>query len=406
MLGGAAILIAVVAAIAWSLRPRPDPQRLWVQAELALRAGRWNDARALLARIERLRSKTVHDLMLEAQLAAARDDSDAALRALARVPADDTLYPQAELMAGRLERARKRIRFAESHYRKAIDAQPDLIEAHKELIYIYGVQLRRREIDAEFRALGKLTRLTHHDLFTWSLTHFSFWSPDIADDLQSFVDADPEDRGSRVALAKVLLDQPSAGKRVLQVIDRLPTSDVEGIAVRVGLALHEGRLGDAQAILEGAPQNHPELARYRGRLALFRNDPAAAAHYFRLAVSSDPYDRVSLADIGLALNRTGEKAAADGFLAKVKRLNRVYNLVMRVRSPEKEDRAPDLIELGRACEDAGLAEEASHWYTLAIARDPLDPRAQRGLYRLRTTQAATEKRAMNRESDRVLTGSK
>ena len=45
--------------------------------------------------------------------------------------------------------------------------EPGLIEAHKELVYILGIQSRRREVDAEFHVLARLTPLSHHDLFTW-----------------------------------------------------------------------------------------------------------------------------------------------------------------------------------------------------------------------------------------------
>jgi hypothetical protein len=37
--------------------------------------------------------------------------------------------------------------------------------------------------------------------------------------------------------------------------------------------------------------------------------------------------------------------------------------------------------LGKACEEAGLNEEARGWYTLAITIDTLDAAAQEGLSR-------------------------
>jgi tetratricopeptide (TPR) repeat protein len=259
---------------------------------------------------------------------------------------------------------------------------PNLIDAHKELIYIYGVQLRRREVDAEFRALGRLTRLTHHDLFTWALTHFSSWRSDVADDLQTFIDADPDDRHSRLALAEVLLDDPQQADRVLRVLNALPESDPDALAQRVRLAVLLGRLDEAEAMLAPAPKDHPGLARARGQLALTRKDAAAAAEHFRVALSSEPYDRVSTFDLGLALKLAGDEPAAAPLLEKAKRLNELYNLVVRVRAPDRENEPPDLMKLGGACEAAGLTEEARHWYLLAVSRDPLDRKAQEALYRL------------------------
>jgi tetratricopeptide (TPR) repeat protein len=372
-----------VAGAAWLvLRPRPDPERLWALAERAFLAGRWEEARATLRRVERLRPKTARDWVLEAQLASAYGRTDDALAALACVPAGDPMAGQAELMAGRLERARNRLRAAEAHFLAALRSEPGLVDAHKELIYIYGVQTRRREADAEFRALAKLAPLTHHDLFTWSLTHFTSWSPDVAKDLQAVVDADPGDRSSRLALAEALLDQPGQADRVARLLDALPASDPDALALRVGLALHQGRLDEAEALLARGPDGHPGLARFRGRLALLRNDPKAAAAQFRLALSAEPYDRVSVFDLGQALALQGDEQAARPFLDRARRLNELYNLVVRVRSPDREDRPPDLTKIAAACEAAGLTEEARHWYALAVSRDPLDRAAQQGLFRL------------------------
>ncbi len=83
-----------------------------------------------------------------------------------------------------------------------------------------------------------------------------------------------------------------------------------------------------------------------------------------------------------ALQLKGDKAGAEAYLDRVKRLNRIYNLMIRVRSPKGQNKITDLAELGKACEDAGLNAEAEGWYTLAIMIDPLDASAQGGLFRL------------------------
>jgi tetratricopeptide (TPR) repeat protein len=375
------VAVALASCCAWVWLLRPDPERLWDEAERALQAGRFEEARATLRRIERLRPKAGEDWVLQAQLAAAAGATDQAVAALARVADTHPLAAQACLLTGRLERQRNRPRFAEPAFRRALELDPGLIDAHKELIYIYGVQSRRREVDAEFRALAELAPLTHYDLFTWALTHFTSWSPDVAEDLQAFVDGDPGDRYSRLALAEALLDQPGQGPRVRALLDALPDSDPDALALRVGLALHEGRLDEAEALLARGPAGHPGLARFRGRLAMLRKDHTAAAEQFRLALASEPYDRVSTSDLAQALALQGDKAAAEPLLARARRLNELYNLVVRVRSPERENQPPDLVKLGAACEAAGLTEEARHWYTLAVARDPLDPKAQQGLHR-------------------------
>jgi tetratricopeptide (TPR) repeat protein len=257
------------------------------------------------------------------------------------------------------------------------------VEAHKELVYLFGMQLRRREVDAEFKALSRLTPLSHHDLFTWGLTHFTVWGPDIAGDLESFIHADPEDRFSRLALAELLLDAPEMESRVERTLEPLPPSDPEATALRIELKLNHGRIDEAMAMLRNAPEGHPRLARIRGQVALIRGDSAAAIRHFQDALSEEPYDRVSLSELGKALLLKGEKAAALGYLSRVRRLDEVYNLINRVSKPNSENQAPDLTQLGLACEAAGLRDEARGWYMLAISRHPLNSEAQRALHRLR-----------------------
>jgi hypothetical protein len=108
-------------------------------------------------------------------------------------------------------------------------------------------------------------------------------------------------------------------------------------------------------------------------------------------LSAEPYDRVSPMQLAQALQLKGDKVTAHFYLEKVKRLNRVYNVLMQMRSPKRDEHITDLAGLGNACEEAGLNEEAKAWYSLAIATDPLDGLAQKGLYR--TTRATAESSA-------------
>ena len=89
-------------------------------------------------------------------------------------------------------------------------------------------------------------------------------------------------------------------------------------------------------------------------MALRRRDLDAAIKHFRDALSAEPYDRVSPMQLAQALRLKGDVAAADAYVDRVRRLNRLYNLIVRVRSPGHENQVSDLAELGRACEDAGL----------------------------------------------------
>jgi tetratricopeptide (TPR) repeat protein len=367
-----------------SRRGPADPDKLWTQAERAFLSGRWDEARAILREIERLRPKTALDWTLEAQLQSAERRNLAALAAISHVSDDHPIAPQAHLLAGRLHRQVGCVRKAEAEFRRALELKPGLIEAHTELIYVLGIQSRRPEVDAEFHQLARLRPLSHHDLFTWALTHFTRWNPDIVADLDSFIKADPDDRYSRLAVVELLLERP--GEEVDSYIERilrpLPLSDPDALALRVNFAFNRGRYDEAEGLLGGAPEGHPRIARIRGEMALRRHDVDAAIKHFRTALSGEPYDRVAPMHLAQALQLKGETAAAQVHLDRVQRLNKIYSLIIRVRSPSKANKISDMAELGQSCEEAGLVEEARGWYRLAITVSPLDADAQRALSRL------------------------
>ncbi len=378
-----ALVLCCGVVAAWRATRGPtNPDRVWADAERAFLAGHWDRARASLKALERIRPKNPMDWILEAQLATAEGHPDQALAAIDRIPGDHPIAAQALLLAGRIERQQNRLTKAESAFRRAIAVKPGLVEAHKELIYILGIQSRRREVDAEFQALARLTPLTHHDLFTWSLTHFTQWSPDIVEDLEGFIRSDPEDRYSRLALVELLLERPGAETEIERILEPLPNTDLDALALRTNLAFNLGQFDKVNNLLASAPTDHPRIARIRGEIALRQRDLDGAIRHFQQALSAEPYDRVSPMQLAQALRLKGERMAADAYLDRVRPLNRLYNLIMRIRTPKRANQVSDLGELGKACEDAGLSEEARGWYALAVAANPLDRDVQQGLHRL------------------------
>lgn len=366
-----------------------DPQALWVQAQKHLQSGDVAAAEDGLATIRGLRAPTSLDRCLEAQVAVARGRLEEALSALGQVPRDDPAAGQALLLTGRIQRQKNLMRAAEDAFRAAIASDPRLVDAHRELIYLLGMQLRRRDLDAEFRTLSRLTPLTHHELYTWGLSHFNFLNNigtrDTADHLQAFIMADPDDRHSRLALASILLKSLDMEDAVERTLAPLPSHDPEVMALRIELKLEQGQLDEAVTMLKDAPQGEPHLCRIRGRVAMVRGDYVAAIRQFRDSLSDEPYDRMALSELGKALILRGDKAAAERYLAQARRLDEVYDLLGRIRRPDFENEPSDLIRLGRSCEAAGLLDEARGWFLLAISRDPLAAEPQQALLRLKRT---------------------
>jgi tetratricopeptide (TPR) repeat protein len=382
----AAVIVGTGALGAWGAWSRSvaNPARIRQQTEADLRAGRYEHAAAALAR---LRSLTPRDYVLKAQVAKALRRPDQALAELARIPDDDPAAPGARLLAGQIELQRDRVRWAAAELSAALALDPTLVQAHRQLIYIDGILLRRPELNEHFQALARLAPLTFHELFSWCLTRNTVWEPyERAGVLRRFVAADPDDRWSRVALAETLrqIGRRDEATKLLAVV---PQSDPDARAVRARIALDGSDDRAAEAILAEGPADHPELARVRGQFALAHHDAPAAVRHFRAAYSALPDDRDTVFGLGTALAMVGDHAAAARYLRDSKAYDTLGALLNRAADPANRNDAALLRALGVACEAVHRLPEARAWYNLAVQTDPLDEEAQKALYRLRTPAA-------------------
>jgi tetratricopeptide (TPR) repeat protein len=380
----AAGLAAGTAAALW-LAWRPDPDEVYESALAALEAGRFEKAGAALDRLARLRTPTVLDRGVRARLDIARGRIDDAVAALGTIPDDHPLASWAALRVGQLERQRHRLRFAERALKHALQLDPGLIDARRELIYILGVQLRRRELGSAFTALAARSTLTAHEVWVWCLLHdLAWWTPaELALVLRPALRADPADRWSRLALAESEHRQGHL-RESETLLAPLPADDPDACAARARIALERSGPEAAAALLAAGPEDHPDLATLRGRLALARGDGPAAVRCFERALAADPGRRRSLADLGHAWQVAGRPEKARPYLDAAARLDALNNLLLKAEDQTARP-DPDLWRrLASACEDAGLPAEARAWYTLVVAHDPLDTAAQHALFRLGT----------------------
>jgi tetratricopeptide (TPR) repeat protein len=367
----------------WALRPaRSTPEVIWDRAQENLRAGRYDEAGTDLARLGRLRAPTPLDWYLRAQLARARNQPDAALDCLAQVPDDVPIAARSRLLVGQIERQRDRLRLAEEALRAAVRIDPSLVTAHRALIYIYGMHLRRLEISREYLALQRLTGLGFDEVCDWTALLNNYWDPGlVVADLTRFVAADPGDRWSRLALAENLrrMGQQEHAESTLSV---LADRDPEANAVRVRIALDRQDNVEAERLLALDRGDEPILACLRGRQALARGDARAAVQHFRIAYAADPGDHETLFGLRAALELLGDEGETKPVREAARNLDRLNTLLQRART--KESRVnPDLMrEFGTACADLHRDGEARAWLELAIAKNPLDTQAQQLLFRL------------------------
>ncbi|HWE36976.1 MAG TPA: tetratricopeptide repeat protein [Isosphaeraceae bacterium] len=378
----ALVAIGVGAAgLAWAFRPA-DPARLLAEAEASYRAGRNDEAEATLARLDRRGAIGPEAAWLRAHVATARRRPGEALAALDHIPDGHPLAARAWLLRGQSERDLGRARRAEEALRHALRLDPTLVQARRELIFIDGLQLRRRDMLDQFRALADLIPLGPGDVLSWCLTRGDVWDPaEVQGRLETFVKNDPEDRRSRLALAECLR-QRSRLDEAEAALAPLTAADPDARAGRARIAMDRGDDGTVAALLADGPADHPGMERLRGSLAMAGGDAESAARHYRAVLAAEPDDRDAVAGLGRALGSLGRGAEARPWLDRAAAADRLATLLGHVAS-SKAPLTPDLArELGAACEGAGQLPEARAWYRLVIARDPADRDAQAALARI------------------------
>jgi tetratricopeptide (TPR) repeat protein len=353
-----------------------------LEARQAFGERRFDQSEVAMKRLAKLREPTPDDHMLRGQLALVRNDNDAALSELASVPDSHEIAPQARLQQGQIELRRDRARAAERFFLEAIRLKPTLAQARKELIFVYGFQLRRADLYEQFRALSEIEPLRFDQVLLWGQLRGVVWNSFESDQqLSRFLAADPTDRASRLGL----VDTYRRTNRFEEANDRLaPLSndDPAARALRVQIALDLGDLDSAETLLAGGPRQHNGLALLRGRMALARGEDNAAAAHFRDALAADPDHRESLLGLALVLRRLGAPDAPV-FLDALAQIEKLSAVMQRAAVPGAGKNPELLRDLGSACAEVGRLPEARAWYALAIELDPLDTRAQQALYRLK-----------------------
>ncbi len=380
-------LVATIATVALLIRSFTgagvDPEALAKQVDEAILTKNAVDARSALDRLENARKPTPADHVSRARVALLSEGNDEALAELAQVPDANPLAARARLLAGEVELRRNHPRIAEQFLRAAIKLDPSLVQAHRELIYIYGILLRRKELHDEFLALSRLVPLTSQNVYDWCLIRNVSWhAVELVPQLRTYVAADPADRWSRLALAENLR-QLGRRDEADAVLAPLPATDDDALAIRVRLAIDRGDEAKADSLLAAGSADHPDLARLRGRLAMLRRDGPLAVTQFRASVRAEPDNRDGLIGLGQALTLSGDPIAAAPYLARARDLDAIGALIQRASTSAGRNDRTLARALGAACEKAGLFPEAVAWYHLAIDADPFDASAQKALFRLR-----------------------
>ena len=371
-------VLAALVALAW---PRPSADAVWEEAKTAFEARDFPRADAKLKLLATLRAPTTLDWMLRGQVAIAYNQTTEALEDLKHVPDDHPMAPAARLEMGQMELRQHRFVPAEVNFLKALELDPNRIQARRELIYIYGMQLRRPELNACFRELSQQSSLTFAEVFLWCLSRGVTWEPEeIVKTLAEAIKADPTDRWARLGQASSYIDMNRFDDAEASLAP-LPDSDPDARAIRVRIALARGDDLRAETLLEDDPDEHAGLALLRGQMALARGDAPATLHHFRIAYTKAPHLRESVFGLGKALQLNADPTAAT-YLDQATKLDQLSSVVQKAAVVANRSNPQLVRDLGAACAAVGRLPEARAWYDLAITRDPLDTQANAALARL------------------------
>ncbi len=381
--GIAAVGGAVAALGLLILLSTPSREALRDRITAAIRSEDWETAERLFSQLP---SPGPQDWFERANVAFSRGRDADVLSYLRNLGEDGSLRATALALRGQAELRLRLAAKAESTFLDAIRSGAKLPAIHRQLIFLYGTQERRAAMLAQFEALAESTTLTLGLMEHWCLSRSGLGEEGQArKDLQAFVEADPGDRWSRIALAGTLRQSGEfdAADRALQP---LPLGDLDALAERVQISLDRGQGDIADGWLSRAPKSHPRLARLRGRSALARNRPLDAAHFFEVADIAEPGNRETAIGMANALRLAGKRAEAAAWTRK----NQAYDTLkrrlaeVRARNIATKD---ELVEMARLCETSDMDAEAIAFLNLVLRLDPLDQEVQSGLSRLKERQA-------------------
>jgi tetratricopeptide (TPR) repeat protein len=372
----------VLAQRFWPSGPDRDPERIRLLrlAVSEFAAKRYDQARKALDERAVAVKPTSLDWMLRARIAEAQGRPAEALDYLKHIPDTDSNSPQAWLKTGQIELARGHAKAAEAAYRRSLELDPDQIQCRRELAYLFAVQRRQEECDAQFRTLNRLIQLDYTLAFAWCQNYCWLWDVQGARKaLLQFVAEDPSDRWSRLALATGYALEGHLDT-ALTVLAPLSNSDPDARSLRAQIALDRGEIELAEELARDVPADHPGLNVFNGRLALQQRELQKAADHFRAALAQQPNNRDAAHGLGVALKGLGDPHSQDYLQFAVR-----YDLLKRTIKESIVTIGTDqkiFYKLGDICESLNRREEALVWYRLAIARDPLDIQAQQALTRL------------------------
>lgn len=378
-------VVALIGAGLWWFWP-PSEQRLLDEAARFVKAKNFRAAETLALRVLEIRPDSASALLLAADAAEGDGRKEAALAYLERA-IDGGAADEAALRArcGRLALEVGRLAAGERLLRRAIALAPGDARAGATLIYALRIQGRNWEARDLIRQQFARGTFAADELFLAGTTEWVWLDSRDGRFLEYCESAVPDDPLPKLARARqaLLREEVAATLPALQQIARVHP-DLWEAQARWGAGLLQ--LGDEKAFtgwLDGLPSRadaHPEIWFTRGLWLRQRGDDRTAIRCFGEALQRQPDHRGACAQLSQLLAERPDRAIAERFAERARRLARLEDLLREVQQTPAMTR-----ELAELLEALGRPWEAYGWARVTLAKQPHEVWAKNLAERLKPT---------------------
>jgi len=321
-----------------------------------------------------------------------QNQPEQAIGQLQKIPDQDKNAAQARLGEGRLHLARtRRAALAELQLKKAVELAPNNALGWAQLSNLYDIQNRIELRNACYLKLDELSGLNRDQLLLWTSDRRpDAVQRDIGRILQLFVNADPADTISALALGEDRRrrgELDAAGNAINPF-----TADLNSPAFAIlesEIMMDQGDAAKAQTVLNqikpaDIKQNDILLKYHRqmGRVQFGLKQWANAEESLKNAVANHQHDRESYQLLIQILKLQKRPADAAVYETQLKRMDHLEDLAQKAMATLHRDDPAWLEQVAAAAAELGRFDVARAWLRQILARDPLNQKIQAAIFQM------------------------
>lgn len=346
------------------------------RAQIAASNGRWQAAEVELNALLTMDPESDGGWLMLGDVQFRQGRVTEAIQSVARVPSGSSNGAAARQLEGTLLLIAGRGSESERVLKECLYLDPRSIEARRRLVFLYGIELRRNDLQRILWELHALGAAETSDLVLLSGSSFIVWNAaEIVGTVQKFVAADPNDIAARVAVGRYLRRQSDLdeARRILEQACRLGPRDPDPLAALIECLIDRNEMNDADRVLERLPADwdqDPRFAFFRGRVHEQFDRTDEAIQFYHRAAQLDPDHREANYRLGQLLLQSGDGSEAARHLERARMLSeREVLLGTLMDTRERAHYAPVVARLEV---ELGHERLARAWFEEAVRLNPYD----------------------------------